>query len=370
MKHPREPIDPAHVELIRRYAGAAEQARDLHPAPLALAHREGWFTLLVPKSYGGSALALPALVALEEALAWADGSLGWVVTLCSGAGWFGGFIDPLVARTIFATPSVCLAGSGAPTGRAATLADGFRLDGEWAYASGALHATHFTANCVLDDDRVVPLIVDRKDVAIVPTWKGMGMVASASHSFRIERLDVAVERAFRIDAAHAQIDDDLYRYPFLQLAEATLAANLSGLAVHFVDLCTALFEDSKQRSKLAAANRHALDERLNDAVSRLDARRAAFHEAVLDSWHGAVDARSDALAAVSVASRALALAARQTVDTLYPLCGLRSAATDTEINRVWRDLHTAGQHALFAFDDAPSRGVSGAVGPSTLGKPA
>jgi hypothetical protein len=44
---------------------------------------------------------------------------------------------------------------------------------------------------------------------------------------------------------------------------------------------------------------------------------------------------------------ALVLAARRAVGDIYPYCGLRAAQVDSDINRVWRDFHTAGQHALF-----------------------
>jgi hypothetical protein len=47
------------------------------------------------------------------------------------------------------------------------------------------------------------------------------------------------------------------------------------------------------------------------------------------------------------ASMALVLAARRAVGDIYPYCGLRAAQEDSDINRVWRDFHTAGQHALF-----------------------
>ncbi|MEQ8663446.1 MAG: hypothetical protein RLW62_21725, partial [Gammaproteobacteria bacterium] len=47
------------------------------------------------------------------------------------------------------------------------------------------------------------------------------------------------------------------------------------------------------------------------------------------------------------ASLALAATARGVLARLQPLLGLRAVDTRSEINRVWRDFHTAGQHALF-----------------------
>jgi hypothetical protein len=97
----------------------------LHPAQLQLVYEQQWFNLLAPAVYGGLQTPLPELIKLEEALSWADGSLGWVVTLCCGAGWFGGFIDPTIAQQIYSDPKACLAGSGAPTGTATITGDGY-----------------------------------------------------------------------------------------------------------------------------------------------------------------------------------------------------------------------------------------------------
>jgi hypothetical protein len=69
-------------------------------------------------------------------------------------------------------------------------------------------------------------------------------------------------------------------------------------------------------------------------------------KAVDVSWGKFTNSSTGELLAVSKTSRHLAITSRESVDELYPYCGLIAAATDTEINRVWRDIHTAGQHAL------------------------
>lgn len=50
--------------------------------------------------------------------------------------------------------------------------------------------------------------------------------------------------------------------------------------------------------------------------------------------------------AVQTSSLDLVAACRAAVDGLYPYCGLYAAREDSTINRVWRDFHTASQHAL------------------------
>jgi alkylation response protein AidB-like acyl-CoA dehydrogenase len=359
--HPSQNLKPEWVDIIRSAAPDAEQAGKLQPGQLELIYEQGWFKFLVPKAYSGLQLPLPQMVRLEESLAWANGSLGWVVTLCSGAGWFGGFLDAGLAAEIMADPQLCLAGSGASTGTATINGDGYIINGAWKYASGAHHATHITANCiikngeqtVLNDEGeplILPFVFDKKDVRVFPAWKYVGMMATGSDAYEVKDLYVDKNRCFKIDPQYAVVNEPLYRYPFLQLAEATLAANLSGLAVHFLDLCGPAFDDRIKNPRLTEPQKEYIKQLLTDQTILLNEIRAEFYEAVDNSWNNFESADNNGLQAVSAMSRKLAKVSRESVDKLYTYCGLSAANPDTEINQVWRDIHTAGQHSLLTFE--------------------
>jgi alkylation response protein AidB-like acyl-CoA dehydrogenase len=361
IEHPSALMQPHWVEVIRACAAEAEQLGKLHPAQLQLIYDQQWFNLLAPAVYGGLQTSLPQLVKTEEALSWADGSLGWVITLCCGAGWFGGFLEPDIARQIYSDPKACFAGSGAATGTATITGEGYTINGSWKYASGVHHATHITVNCnimngneaVLNADStplILPFVLDRKNVKLLSGWKYIGMIATGSDAYEVSGLYVDKSRCFKIDATAAVINAPLYRYPFLQLAEATLAANLSGMAVHFTDLCVPAFKNKATNiRRVNAGNIEVMNEALLHAKELLNQARAIFFEAVEASWNEPENA--EMLKNVSYTSRVLAKIARECVDELYPYCGLTAASPDTEINRVWRDLHTASQHALLTFLD-------------------
>jgi alkylation response protein AidB-like acyl-CoA dehydrogenase len=318
--------------------------------------------MYVPHACGGLQLPLPEILQIEECLAWADGSTAWVVTLCSGAAWFVGFLDEALSKEVFANPHVCFAGSGAATGTAQVTDTGYEINGNWKYASGALHATVFTANCVvwqhgkpLYHDNGTPVIrafvLMKDEITLQKTWNSLGMVATASHSFEARHLQVPATRGFTIDARTTVLKHPLYQYPFLQLAETTLAVNLSGMAVRFLDLCAPLFDARIARVSSSSPMIPDLQTMLNDARLRLDQCRNTFYAAVQVSWQQCNSGKSissSVLDDVSVASHALAYRARTLVDLLYPYCGLAAADVSTEINRVWRNLHTASQHALFS----------------------
>ncbi|MBC7400502.1 MAG: acyl-CoA dehydrogenase [Mucilaginibacter sp.] len=363
--HPSKYIDQRDADIIRAEAVEAEALGMLTQNQLQIVYSRGWFKLLVPQTYTGKQITLADLVRLQEAISWADGSTGWVVTLCSGAGWFGGFIDPEVAQQVFNSDTVCLAGSGAVGGTAEITENGYRINGSWKYASGAHHATHITANCaiknngvpVLNDDGeqlVLPFIFDKKDVTILPAWKYIGMVATGSDAFEVKDVEVPKNRQFKIDPSAVRVDGALYHYPFLQLAEATLAVNISGIAIHFIDLCADVFSGRMNHPRITAPQKLYLIDVLAMANKEMNNLRKSFFKAVDASWEAITAEQTvsgELLNNVSATSRLLAITARELVDKLYPLCGLIAASTDTEINRAWRDLHTASQHSLLTFAD-------------------
>ncbi|HEY8930950.1 MAG TPA: acyl-CoA dehydrogenase [Mucilaginibacter sp.] len=360
--HPSTYISEQDAHILRNSAAEAEKTGMLHPLQLEVIYKNKWFRLLVPQVYGGQQVSLIDLLHTQEAISWADGSAGWVVTLCNGAGWFGGFISSEFSAQIFNNQHVCLAGSGAPAGTAEVTANGYRINGTWKYASGIHHATHITANCiitkngepVLADNRplILPFIFDRKDVTIIRAWKYMGMMATGSDTFEIKDLEVAANRQFKIDPAAAFIKDPIYLYPFLQLAETTIAVAISGIALHFMDLCREIFAERTKQSRLSDQQKTLLTEKLNNAETEMTLERKNFYDTVERSWAAICKndiTLNERLIPVSQASHALAKLSRELVDQLYPLCGLAAAHTDSEINRAWRDLHTASQHSLLVF---------------------
>jgi hypothetical protein len=354
IKHPASFIPSPLADGIRLASAGAEKLQSLHPLQLDIIYEQRWFNLFVPAAYGGLELSLPEGLQIEEGLAWADGSTGWTVTLCSGANWFVGFLHPETATGLFTDKKVCLAGSGKPSGTAKITGDEYEISGYWNYATGAAHATAFTANCMIEKEGVIvknedgsptikPFLFLKKEVTIHEDWHLIGMIATSSYSFEVNNLRVKKDRCFEIDKKHTWLSQPIYQYPFLQFAEATLAVNSSGMAMRFLDLCEQLFTEKK--------NNHIYPS-VENAKMRLQKARQLFYDAVQYSWDEYIvhpGTSDESLSNVSKTSRSLAAISRQLIDELYPYCGPDAANTTTEINRVWRNLHTASQHGLLNF---------------------
>jgi hypothetical protein len=168
----------------------------------------------------------------------------------------------------------------------------------------------------------------------------VGMIATASQAFEVKQLKVSENRMFIPDSEHAVIDSPVFRYPFMPFAEATLAVNISGMAIRFLDLCETYFNKNVSSTVLAelkAANR-------NITIYRRD-----LYTAVGNSWEICVNSqpiKPVLLEDITKACRQLAGTSRNVVNQLYPCCGLAALDPSSEINRLWRNFHTAFQHKL------------------------
>lgn len=356
-------IDQDDRHSLRQLAAEAEKIGQLHAGQLDIIYREKWFKLFVPAAYGGLEYSLPQALRTEEALAWVDGSLGWTVTLCSGANWFAGYIEPEIAARVFTNEKVCLAGSGRPSGTAKRNPQGYEITGNWNYATGAPHATQLTTSCIIEENGEVlkdetghPVVrafwFYTREVTMHKTWQSTGMIATASESFSIQSLQVPENRCFYIHPDHSYLQQAVYHYPFLQFAEATLAVNFSGMALRFLELARPVITGKKNKPHVQAGFIDTIIDKLSQYEKDWQRSRQSFYEAIEQSWRQMIQTKTvepALLQQISQTSRALALLSRQLTDELYPYCGLTAADPRTEINRVWRNLHTATQHSLLTF---------------------
>lgn len=349
--------------LSHELASKAETTGQIPAEWLEVIYAEKWFKIFVPNEFDGLGLTLIEGLKLEEKLANHDASLAWTVTLCAGAGWFVGFLDRELSQEIFSDPKVCLAGSGFVGGKADLRDDIYTISGSWTYASGALHATHFTANCeMLKDGKPIldksgsPLIkafiLKREEVEILDGWNYMGMIATGSHAFKTENILVPLNRAFDILPTGVTLPNPIYRYPFLQFAELTLTANILGITQHLMDLIVKSFWERNKYRKHSENQLKYFEMMSEKQFEKLKVLRKVFYRTAECSWkelEKSGNISKSTSKKVSQISRKLTQECRRFSSKLYPFAGLEAAKTDTELNRVWRDFNTVSQHALLIF---------------------
>jgi predicted DNA-binding protein YlxM (UPF0122 family) len=124
------------------------------------------------------------------------------------------------------------------------------------------------------------------------------------------------------------------------------------MTVYFMELCGEIINDNTIE-RAAHVDMRNLQETFATLSNKLQTARQKLYYAVDMSWQVCAankEVSTSVLYKVSAAAAACALIVRDCVNTLYPYCGMKASNKDAEINRVWRNIHTAGQHSLLAGD--------------------
>lgn len=350
------------IEKLRGQAFLSETMERLTNEQLEVIYEQKWFKLFVPHEFDGLNLSLPDGLMLEESLAKIDGSLGWTVTLCSGATMFIGYLDQDIAKELFYDMKVCFGGSGRVSGKAEIIQEGYLISGKWQYATGASHNTVFTANCELVEDNKTLLNQDgtpvvksfmflRQEIELTQDWEAMGLKATSSDTFSVKELKVKRNRAFEINTQHATLNNIIYRFPFKQFAETTLAVNTLGMTLRFLELCNEILTKKQTTiNNQTQISTHTHKVLLLNAERELFELKKSFYAEVNKSWlqlEATNFIEEDLLEIISITSRKLVKNSLKWVSQLYPYCGMSAAKPREEINRVWRNIFTASQHSIF-----------------------
>jgi len=303
--------------------------------------KENLWNIWVPKAFGGREMSLNEGLKQLQSLARIDGSLGWTVTLCSGANFFIGNLQPEVAKEFFAQPAI-FGGSGGIFGTAEKEGSSYRLNGIWRYATGAPYLTHFTLNAKIVENGVeqknedgspkfLSFVIPASEVRIINDWNTMGLKASATHSFKVKDVLVREEYSFVYNQFH--LPQPIFKTHFSVFADLTLWVNYIGMAEHFLE--EAQVKDESRLAELKSVTSSANDQ-LYEIANQVESKTendAEFAESFIQEVHQAASASVKGLSAVIIG--------------LQPYLGVNASREDAVLNQIFRDYFTATQHHIF-----------------------
>jgi alkylation response protein AidB-like acyl-CoA dehydrogenase len=121
---------------IREMREELEATRHLPTSLAEKMTRAGLFQLHACRELGGPELSPLTGFRVIEALSKADGSVGWCAMIASSLSLTTGWLAPEVGRKMFGNPlDVRIAGSIRPEGQAYPVEGGYRVEGQWNFAS-------------------------------------------------------------------------------------------------------------------------------------------------------------------------------------------------------------------------------------------
>src|SRR5437868_8732073 len=129
-----------------------ERIRRVPPLVAEALAAAGLLQMFLPRSMGGPELdPLTVFRAIEE-ISKADGSIGWCAMIATDVSYFLGWVPAEIGRQYCGQPADFRgAGSLRPLGRAYPVDGGYRIGGQWNFASGIDHANRLYCPCIIMD---------------------------------------------------------------------------------------------------------------------------------------------------------------------------------------------------------------------------
>ncbi|MEV4170247.1 acyl-CoA dehydrogenase family protein [Nonomuraea sp. NPDC049709] len=330
-------------------AEAEEQGRLTTPVVDAL-HEAGLFGLWVPEALGGAESSPRELLAVFEQLSYADPSTGWVVMATNlENGTAGAYLGDEAVEQMFKGPRMPLiAGQGTRAGIAVRENGGFRLTGQWGFASGMYHSQYaHSLGAIEGTDEVRIFITPVEDVKMLGNWDVLGLRATGSIDYSIDGAFVPEPYTHVFDLDEPLRGGAIYRLGLLDQALICHTGWALGVGRRLLDeLARYAAARTGRPGQIADTNAFHAD------FARAEAKFRAAKALVRETWEdtertldsgGTLDVRQETMMRLTLNHLTAMLA--EVAGFVYASGGT-SALRDGLIQRLFRDVHAGTQHIL------------------------
>jgi 3-hydroxy-9,10-secoandrosta-1,3,5(10)-triene-9,17-dione monooxygenase len=340
---------------FRARAAAAEEARNLPRESVDALLAAGISRILLPTSFGGYGLGLDTWFEVVRNISKADASHGWCASLMIHHPHYLSQFPEAAQRSVWANGvDISIAASIQPTGRVAKVEGGYRISGEFPFASGINHSSWAIVGCMVETSEIkeaVFFLIRPKEFKIKDTWFMSAMRATGSNTIVCDEVFVPDNHTLALSDIRegktpgAKLHPHpIYRAPWISYAPLTFATPMLGAA-------QGAYEEFRDWTKNRRAGRGgAVVAELASVQVRM-ARAAADLDAAELLLRRAVDAaQAPVPPSLAVRARTMRDASRAAefcvgvIDTLIGMSGTAGFASSHPIQRAWRDIHFAGMH--------------------------
>jgi indole-3-acetate monooxygenase len=347
---------------IRAHADEAETSRHLPAAVVDKLRESGVFQLAVPRSLGGLEVDPATMLEVFEELSTHDGATGWCAMIGATTGIISGQLPEAAAREVFRAGAIA-GGAVAPHGKALVSDGGYRLSGRWSFVSGCQHSNWLTAGCVVFDGtapRVTPsgvpelklLVFRAEEAEIIDTWHATGLRGTGSHDVAVSDLFVAEDFALALGGGRLYQDGPLYRFPVFGLLALGVSSVMLGIGRRAIDEILALAPSKRPAfSQRVLAESPVVQQDIATAEAALSSGRAYLLSVTNEVWEGVKAGNEISLkqrALLRLANSQAAAGAVKAVGIAYHLAGSSSVYETSVLQRQFRDVNVASQHAVIA----------------------
>jgi alkylation response protein AidB-like acyl-CoA dehydrogenase len=348
-------LGPAVLEA----ADTIERTRRIPEPLLTRLHDARLFRMLLPLSVGGDESDPVSYVRTVEAASSYDGSVGWCLSIANSTSLIAPYLDREIARKIFGPPRATCAW-GPPNDSVAKAAPGgYRVTGQWSFASGCRHSSWMGAHgCVVEPDGSLRLnrfgrptlrtwLFPVEQATLLDTWDTIGLRGTASDSYRVDDLFVSEEfSSTREDPELRREPGRLYAFPQQTMYSVGIASVALGLSRGMLDAFIELACRKTPRGMVRLADSGVVQAEVAKCEARLGAARAYLFETLAAIYETADDVAPIDIPArgrVRLAGTHAISTAVSVADYTYKTAGVDAIFPGSPFMRRFRDIHTVSQ---------------------------
>lgn len=346
------------VPMLRARARETEKLRRMHPDTLRDLAAAGVFRLTIPAHDGGYEADDAVVASVLTQIARGCPSTGWICLIILSGQPVPALLGEDAADEVYATRDLRITVAIAPTGSATPVAGGYRVSGQWQWNSGGVHSNWVAVGALTTEEDAVHRIflIPVSQAVQLDTWHAAGLAGSASNGLRINDVFVPSSRTLPVKQ---MMDGDFpqrrysanpyFNRPWVMFASFIAGAVMLGMARGAMDV---FMEVLPTRGPITftgwtkTAEAPVLHHQL--ARAQLDLEGAElFQDKLLRQWQSALERKMTTFDRVQ--SRAwlgeITRLARDSATGLFRASGASHVVLDADIQRYFRDINTAAQHA-------------------------
>lgn len=350
------------MPLISDGADEAEEACRLTDRVAHAMADAGLYRIQAPASVGGGDVSPMTSIGAIEAVAEADGATGWNLMIgIEATGIAGAALEAEPAAEVFADPRLIISGALNPQGRADPVQGGYRVTGQWPFASGCQNSQWFHGQCIIydgedrareSDGRVMlrEVLVPASDFRVVETWAVAGLRGSGSHDVAVDDIFVPDRFVTAVSAHGVGTESALYRMPILTRLSYNKVAVATGIARgaldHFIQLAS---EKTPRAASGLLRERPAAQLAIAEAEALLRSGRALVLQTVSDVYDATLAHREVTLeqrALLQLACTHATASAVRAVEIVHSAAGSTANFVDSPLERRFRDVHVVPQQIM------------------------
>lgn len=361
--------------LVAANADRTEQERQVTDEVMAALHDAALFRVVLPRAMGGGEASPLTVMRVLEAVAMADASTAWCLGQALGCSLAAAFLPPEAARDIFGPPNAVLAW-GPPNMKAKAVATdgGYRVTGDWMFASGSRHATWMGAHIPVYEADGSPrkdkggnqvirsMMYPRDSVEISDVWRVIGLKGTGSDNYAVNDLFVPEAYTYVRDSFdELYVDSPIYHVPLIPFYGIGFAGVACGIARVTLD---AFIDHASRRvpsgSSAAMRENAVIQTGVAEAEARLRTARAYLCEMAEELWQTAATGEAlsmDQRARLRIAITYGSNQAREVVDFAYRTAGAAAVFEDNPFERRFRDMHAVSQQGQAHWSNMEAAGA-------------